>query len=279
MGARFVMAVWSPLTPVLTPVGPVHAPIARPSISSIRCAASAMITTLRSLGIPARLAVGFAPGDFDRDRGLCVVRARRYHAWPEVYFPGFGWVEFEPTSSAVQRSLALLETPFSGPRATSATGGGITDDCPSGVEGCEDDAAEVEPPDIGRAAKPGVSTDGRDRELTLALIAGLVTLLAATAALVWRQRSAVAGGAAGRAFLLMRWLARAVGDGRRASETPMEFGERLAARIPRYQDALRDIAFAYTASRYSGAGRPRKMRSAGCGVPRRRSAALRSSCR
>jgi transglutaminase-like putative cysteine protease len=52
----------------------------------------------RSLGIPARVAVGFTPGEVDPERSdTYVVRGRHAHAWPEVYFPEVGWVPFEPT--------------------------------------------------------------------------------------------------------------------------------------------------------------------------------------
>lgn len=82
--------------------------------------ASAEIVLLRSLGIPARLAVGYAQGDrLSREpdtvptlgpgganipqdlttSDLYTVRHRDAHAWPEVYFPNMGWVEFEPTAS------------------------------------------------------------------------------------------------------------------------------------------------------------------------------------
>jgi transglutaminase-like putative cysteine protease len=50
----------------------------------------------RSLGIPARVAVGFTQGDLGSD-GLYHVYGRHAHAWPEVWFDGFGWVAFEPT--------------------------------------------------------------------------------------------------------------------------------------------------------------------------------------
>jgi transglutaminase-like putative cysteine protease len=59
--------------------------------------ASAEVLMLRSIGIPARLAVGFARGEFTD--GAYIVRRRDAHAWPEVYFPGIGWVEFEPTAN------------------------------------------------------------------------------------------------------------------------------------------------------------------------------------
>ena len=60
--------------------------------------ASADVMMLRSIGIPARLAVGYAQGQATPD-GFYVVHERDAHAWPEVYFPGIGWVDFEPTAS------------------------------------------------------------------------------------------------------------------------------------------------------------------------------------
>jgi len=78
--------------------------------------ASAEIVLLRSLGIPARMAVGYARGqrsfDVDSDDASVVYQVLQSdaHAWPEVYFPGYGWVEFEPTAaqSAIQRPLGLM---------------------------------------------------------------------------------------------------------------------------------------------------------------------------
>jgi transglutaminase-like putative cysteine protease len=69
--------------------------------------ASAEVLMLRSLGIPARLAVGFTQGERDSVNNEYTVRRNNAHAWPEVYFPGIGWVEFEPTGSqpALNRPL------------------------------------------------------------------------------------------------------------------------------------------------------------------------------
>ncbi len=61
--------------------------------------ASAEVIMLRSLGIPARLAAGYARGTYDVGLGTYIVSAIDSHAWPEVFFPGIGWVEFEPTTS------------------------------------------------------------------------------------------------------------------------------------------------------------------------------------
>ncbi|WP_062297135.1 transglutaminase family protein [Demequina maris] len=57
--------------------------------------ATAMVVMARTLDIPARMAIGFLGGAQDGD-GF-VVRGRDAHAWPELYFPGHGWVRFEPT--------------------------------------------------------------------------------------------------------------------------------------------------------------------------------------
>jgi transglutaminase-like putative cysteine protease len=69
--------------------------------------ASAEVVLLRSLGIPARMAVGYARGNFLSDEGYYEVRGDDAHAWPEVFFPGYGWVEFEPTGN--QSVLNRLE--------------------------------------------------------------------------------------------------------------------------------------------------------------------------
>jgi transglutaminase-like putative cysteine protease len=58
--------------------------------------ASAMAVMARTLGIPARVAVGFLPGDRQAD-DLWSVTANDAHAWPELYFEGVGWTRFEPT--------------------------------------------------------------------------------------------------------------------------------------------------------------------------------------
>jgi transglutaminase-like putative cysteine protease len=59
--------------------------------------ASAMAVMLRTLRIPARVATGFRGGEFNDVSSQYVVRASDAHAWVEVYFPGYGWVEFDPT--------------------------------------------------------------------------------------------------------------------------------------------------------------------------------------
>jgi protein-glutamine gamma-glutamyltransferase len=59
-----------------------------------------MALMLRMVGIPARVAAGFAPGSFNRDTGEYRVRDLDAHSWVEVYFNGIGWVAFDPTPAA-----------------------------------------------------------------------------------------------------------------------------------------------------------------------------------
>lgn len=62
--------------------------------------ASAMAVMLRSLGIPARIAQGYSQGRLiNPEAHVYEVRGLNAHTWVEVYFPGFGWIEFEPTAA------------------------------------------------------------------------------------------------------------------------------------------------------------------------------------
>jgi len=60
--------------------------------------ASAMTVMARSLGLPARIGVGFLPQPPDED-GIQTIYQINGHSWPEIYFPGYGWIEFEPTAA------------------------------------------------------------------------------------------------------------------------------------------------------------------------------------
>jgi hypothetical protein len=59
--------------------------------------AGAMALMLRYLGIPSRVAVGFASGRYDSGKGEWIVSDRDAHMWVEVWFRGWGWVPFDPT--------------------------------------------------------------------------------------------------------------------------------------------------------------------------------------
>jgi hypothetical protein len=59
--------------------------------------ATALVVMARTLGIPARLTVGYGSGDYNPITGYYEVRLNHAHSWAEVYFPEYGWVPFDPT--------------------------------------------------------------------------------------------------------------------------------------------------------------------------------------
>ncbi|MFL5859748.1 MAG: transglutaminase family protein, partial [Solirubrobacteraceae bacterium] len=69
----------------------------------------AMALLLRMGGIPARVASGFTPGTYDKSTGRWVVADIDAHAWVEAWFPGYGWVRFDPTptTAPARGGLAL----------------------------------------------------------------------------------------------------------------------------------------------------------------------------
>lgn len=199
--------------------------------------ASAMVVLMRSLGVPARYVLGYAPGQYDQDRNEYVVREFHYHAWPEVYFPGFGWQQFEPTPpEAIE---------FGGELAGAADSrGGIDADFVEG-EFLEDQSASVP---VGVAA-----TGGGGFSQTLLAALALAGLLLAALTFVyhrawWRlsnlDRTAELYGKMTRLGVLL-------GTPQRPHQTPLEYGRALARRMPSYAWAVLDISEAYTTYRYS----------------------------
>ncbi|QKW06000.1 transglutaminase domain-containing protein [Streptomyces sp. NA04227] len=112
-----------------------------------------MAAMARTLGIPARVAVGFTPGSPQSD-GSMSVGLRDAHAWPELYFEGVGWTRFEPTPArGTIPDYARSQTPGSTPtmpaEPTPSASEDIavptpgTDACPPGAHrsgSCEDSA-------------------------------------------------------------------------------------------------------------------------------------------
>jgi transglutaminase-like putative cysteine protease len=141
--------------------------------------ATSEILMLRSVGIPARLAVGFAQGTGTSNRGLnqtaeeivvntYTVRKNNAHAWPEVYFPSVGWVEFEPTGNQ-----APLDRPVA-PREDSNTTGGLN---PGNLPKPESDKADQPPDQTNRL------NNVTPKDSTLILLLYLIPSLIAFAAL------------------------------------------------------------------------------------------------
>ena len=59
--------------------------------------AAAMTVMMRALGVPARYVNGFLPGEYNDVGGDYIIRASDAHSWVEVFFPGYGWMTFDPT--------------------------------------------------------------------------------------------------------------------------------------------------------------------------------------
>jgi transglutaminase-like putative cysteine protease len=77
---------------------------------------SAMAVMLRTLGIPARVAAGYTPGQLDPTDGLYHITEKDTHTWTQAYFPGYGWIDFEPTpdNPAFPRARNPREQPTAG---------------------------------------------------------------------------------------------------------------------------------------------------------------------
>ncbi|MCX5407812.1 DUF3488 and transglutaminase-like domain-containing protein [Streptomyces sp. NBC_00335] len=156
--------------------------------------AFSMASMARTLGIPARVAVGFTPGVKQSD-GVVNVSMRDAHAWPELYFEGVGWTRFEPTprSGITVPDYSRPATPDTGPSAptvapsTSAAqpsaGPSTADDCP---------ADQKKLGECGPAAaqrNTGAGADGSSAGTVLAWTAACILLLALPLLpVLWRGR-------------------------------------------------------------------------------------------
>lgn len=223
--------------------------------------ASSMITMLRSLGIPARLVVGFAPGEYDEARDSWTVRTKDYHAWPEVYFPRYGWVEFEPTPSGVQPSLQNLGFRTSAP----AAGNFPVDECFGDIFMCEDeddpgsgvDDFNLDDFDFTPIERPVAAQGGGPFDLLLRpyvlwpLVALAFSAFAIIAANLYLRFLTGRLGLPILAFSGMSFLAGLSGLPRNANETPTEYGRRIADRLPRYAPLVNSIVAAYEKVSYA----------------------------
>lgn len=73
--------------------------------------AGSMALMLRTVGIPSRVAVGYAPGRFDTGSDRWEIVDRDAHSWVEAYLPGAGWVAFDPTPGRYFPNRASVGSP------------------------------------------------------------------------------------------------------------------------------------------------------------------------
>lgn len=157
--------------------------------------ATAEVILLRTLGIPARLALGYAEGTYTQKLtpeqekqqtqgvyippsaigGEYLVRQLDAHAWPEVYFPSYGWVEFEPTAS---------QTPLFRPSgAIAANNPGILEQDNLRERPMEDDETDLPPT---TPPEPNFFVKYRTW-IILAIAIVLVAGLSALGVITWRR--------------------------------------------------------------------------------------------
>ena len=119
--------------------------------------ASAMTLLVRELGIPARVAVGFIDGERQAD-GSLLIRGADAHAWPEAWFPGTGWIPFEPTPRTDGAPIPSYAGGSSQPSATPAT---VDNQTPAATDPADDPATGSDPStDPGNSAGSGASLPG-----------------------------------------------------------------------------------------------------------------------
>ncbi|MFE9463754.1 transglutaminaseTgpA domain-containing protein [Streptomyces virginiae] len=155
--------------------------------------AFSMAAMSRTLGIPARVAVGFTPGERQSD-GVVNVSMRDAHAWPELYFQGVGWTRFEPTprSGLNVPDYSRTQVPAAQPSAPAALpsqGAVLPAPAPSASVEC--------PPALKKLGECGPTAPqqsaARDGGPSLAAVLGWAAAVAAVLGLpllplVWRSR-------------------------------------------------------------------------------------------
>lgn len=113
--------------------------------------ASAEVLLLRAAGIPARLSIGYTQGDLAGIENQYVVREKNSHAWPEVYFPDFGWIAFEPTGSEPALNYLVGETGGNEGTAGTTNPSGSTGAIPDLLNGEERAMRMLDEMDTGQA--------------------------------------------------------------------------------------------------------------------------------
>jgi transglutaminase-like putative cysteine protease len=212
--------------------------------------ATSMGDMLRSLGIPTRLVNGFGPGTFDATTNSYVVRGEDAHTWVESYFPGYGWVPFEPTPDSAGtyqpitrgsqgQALCLKdENCDPGAGAGGTVGVPVPTGAPRGVRNANDTGPaastfRIHAPDAG----------------TLTTIVGvllaLILLSGAAIARYLRPRSVMG------VWKRMIALSEMAGAKRRPGETPLELGRRLQRTFPEASEPVGALAGGFMIAAYA----------------------------
>jgi transglutaminase-like putative cysteine protease len=222
--------------------------------------ATAMTIMARSLGMPARVAVGFAPGERLESGDTYLVREAQAHAWTEIYFPGYGWEIFEATKT--------ISPGFGRPSGERGT---VVRPPPLGLDPLLDEdvlrrlgegtnVSALPSPDLVDGAidpnnpEAGGETDDPTRGGNALVIAVLGLGAALVIWLRMRQlrRSWRLLPAGDRAWRQLTAAADRAGVGPRPSETIYEYSGWLEEQLPRHTQPIRTVADGKVWQTYSG---------------------------
>jgi transglutaminase-like putative cysteine protease len=221
--------------------------------------AIAMAMMARQVGVPSRVAVGFTSGEVV-DNNFLQVTTHDAHAWPELWFPGTGWVPFEPTPRADGTvAVPSYTTPAgrvpsddTGTTPTPDTTGPDTTTNPAGQGPEPTPAAEGDP-----LAGTGAGRGWLDRPVVRAGLA-VVLLILAVPGVKWarnllarrraghRPRDAVA-----ESYAELTTWARDAGIGRRGAETPAAYARRLSGDFDADADPLVELTGLFEQAEYA----------------------------
>ncbi len=204
--------------------------------------ATAMIVMARSVGIPSRLAAGFAQGTYDAEKGLFHVVDTNAHSWVEVYFPTYGWIDFEPTSaqSPLSRPTAPPNqgTNPTPPPPSSQDNVGKRGNIPVDEESMGGTALKIRIPWLGQITISATIIRGGFVFVGLIMLAGMAIFI------FWWQRQQSTGSIF-QLYRQMLRLADGLGVTMQPWQTPNEYATILQQHLPTGQGEIETITAEY----------------------------------
>lgn len=213
--------------------------------------ASAMTVLLRTQGIPARMVTGYTVGSQIPDEDIYIVADSNSHGWVEVFFPGYGWIAFEPTPGAaipiaVEPVIEDDPIPFTFPAED--TDVPLCDDDEE-LDDCEEEFL-LEP-------TAGVAEESQLMQLArryLPWIGGALAAVGIVAILGWLfwRRYLTPSTDPPTAFRKLTFLGRLNAVGPAGWQTPYQYMQRLQGELPGCREPLAVIVNSYVQHRYGG---------------------------
>ncbi|OGO42481.1 MAG: hypothetical protein A2Z04_05420 [Chloroflexi bacterium RBG_16_57_9] len=213
--------------------------------------ASAFVIMARIAGIPARVAAGYARGEYDSTIGGYRQRDYDAHSWPEVFFPKYGWIEFEPTASdpLITRPETASVVPDS--QNPDSNAGGRDPN----RQGLDKDIEDVTIPlgPLGNIAQLLRSPVETLMDWIWPLL-GILGALGVTLVGVWIawNRELMGLSLVEQAYARMARLGRFMGVREAPYDTPHEYARKLARAVPEGREDIGQITEGYVWERFSG---------------------------